>query len=220
MKESVLGKAVLHSIISPLLLKESLKDRINLSWVTSQETNLTCCVPQSLKSGTSAQHMSAWICTAILRVHPWGDLGCGTHYIQVRDSQAFKSVPGPVKATQLCTVLTHTKAPGPLNGLPAGLFTVMAFSHTAMRIKILFLWQIAWVISELLNLYCILCFILGFSVYVPATWSAFWECGLLVTGREGLFGENKIILHKVGGHVCWSKQHLYHFVDSLNLICS
>ncbi len=56
-------------------------------------------------------------------------LGSGSHYIQVRDSQAFISIPGPVKATQLCTALTHTKAPGPLNGLPAGLFTVMGFSH-------------------------------------------------------------------------------------------
>ena len=83
----------------------------------------TCCVPQSLKSGTSARHMSA-------RIHPRGgerreSLGSRAHYIQVRDS--FISIPGPVKATQLWTALTHTEAPGPLSGLPAGLFTVLRF---------------------------------------------------------------------------------------------
>ena len=65
--------------------------------------------------------------------------GSWADYTKVMDSQAFISIAGPVKATQLSTTLIHTVAPGPLNGLPAGLFTVMGFfSHTGgQRMKIL-----------------------------------------------------------------------------------
>lgn len=135
-------------------------------------------------------------------------LGSGANYIQVRDSQAFISIPGHVKATQLCTVLTRTKAPGPLNGLPAGLFMVMGFSHTGgHENEDSVLWQIIWVMAELFNLYCIP--FPGYCVYVPTTWSVFWKCGFLDAGGDSLFAEGKIRLHNnwkskmtlVSGHV-------------------
>lgn len=77
----------------------------------------------------------------------------GAHYVQVRGSQSFIRILGPVKATQLCTALTHTKTQGPLNGLPAGLFTVMGFSHSSSQEKDdPILLQIVWLVVELFNL--------------------------------------------------------------------
>lgn len=95
-------------------------------------------------------------------------LGLWAHYIQVRESQTFIIALGPVKATQLCAPLTYAKTLGPLNGLPAGLFMVMGFSHTDGEEKEdPVLWQIVWVMVELFNLCCIPLFYF-IAVYVPA----------------------------------------------------
>lgn len=118
----------------------------------------TWCVPQSLKLATSVQHMSARIYPVLfcVWVHPWGqkrDSGISGNRIQVRDSQAFTSITGPVKVTWLYTVLMHTKALWPLNGLPAGLFMVMGFSHTgAHKNEDPVLWQIVSLTAELHHL--------------------------------------------------------------------
>jgi len=67
-------------------------------------------------SGTSVRHMSAWICPALVSVRPRGERGRGSQgsggpiMSRWRDSPALTSIPGPVKATQLCAALTRTKS--------------------------------------------------------------------------------------------------------------
>lgn len=174
---------------------------MNHLWVTSQET----CAPTEFLSHLSQVHLPS---TCQLQSAPslsesgsilgeWREsLGSGAYYIQVRGSQAFISIPGPVKATQLCTALTHTKASWPLNGLPAGLFTVMGFSHTGSHEnEDPVLWQIVWFVAELFNLYCVLLFYFGILWLRSNNVKCILrECGLLVTGRDSLFGEDKIRL--------------------------
>lgn len=149
-----------HFIISPLSLEISLdrKDESFMSNITGDQR--TCYVPQSLKSATSAQHMSAWIyplllCVWVLVDSEKGVVGISGNHIQVRDSHAFISITGHVKVTWLYTVLMHTKGPWPLNGLPAGLFMVMGFSHAgALKNEDPVLWQIIFHMAELHHLYC------------------------------------------------------------------
>lgn len=103
-------------------------------------------------------------------------LGLWAHYIQVRESQTFIIALGPVKATQLCAPLTYAKTLGPLNGLPAGLFMVMGFSHTDGEEKEdPVLWQIVWVMVELFNLCCIPLFYFKYHCLCSSNVKRIWR---------------------------------------------
>lgn len=81
------------------------------------------------------------------------------------------SIPGPVKATRLCTAATI------LSGLAAGLFKVIAFSYTGDRqnkYSPFFLLRGVWVVAQLFNMYCSSLFSFG----LPGLWCrAFWLRG-------------------------------------------
>lgn len=91
------------------------------------------------------------------------------------------SIPGPVKATQLCTAATI------LSGLAAGLFKVIAFSYTDDRqnkYSLFFYWGAFGLLHSCLICIVLPCFLLGFLVYDVVR----FDCVVLQLIREKVEG--------------------------------
>lgn len=148
----------------------------------------TCCDPRWLvRYSTSAAHMSGCISPVLLGLQCCSgstpaSAGCLWDRGPITSRWgSLISIPGPVKATRLCTAATI------LSGLAAGLFKVIAFSYTDDRqnkYSLFFYWGAFGLLHSCLICIVLPCFLLGFLVYDVVR----FDCVVLQLIREKVEG--------------------------------